>query len=121
MKAVLEMKAVLVTTASRGVFFGYYNEEEARPAGMPADVVALLKCRNVLYWSADVKGFRLKSVAQYGPRTFSKRLPSNRSLPLMEKNEARSRLTIEFPITNPRTPCSVSHQSNGIDGSRDDG
>jgi len=41
---------VLVTTANRGVFFGY-------TADGTGDVVVLHKCRNCLYWSAGVKGF----------------------------------------------------------------
>jgi hypothetical protein len=41
---------VLVTTAHRGVFFGYSRDE----AG---EKVTLANCRNVLYWGQAVKGF----------------------------------------------------------------
>lgn len=44
-------RPVLVTTAHRGVFFGYAN---GAPAG---ETIKLKRARNCLYWSADVKGF----------------------------------------------------------------
>jgi len=44
-------RPVLVTTAHRGVFFGYTTEE-----GTPK-TMQLTRARNCLYWSADVKGF----------------------------------------------------------------
>jgi hypothetical protein len=43
-------RAVLVTTAHRGVFFGWAIETDGA-------IVKLRAARNCLYWSADVKGF----------------------------------------------------------------
>lgn len=43
-------RAVLVTTAHRGVFFGYATDTSGA-------TIKLRKCRNCLYWSTDVKGF----------------------------------------------------------------
>ncbi len=43
-------RAVLVTTAHRGVFFGYAVET----AG---STIKLRAARNCLYWSSDTKGF----------------------------------------------------------------
>ena len=43
---------ILVTTAHRGVFFGYFDSSES--AG---EIVTLTKARNVLYWSEETKGF----------------------------------------------------------------
>jgi len=44
-------KPVLVTTAHRGVFFGY----ESGP--LKGGVLTVVEARNCIYWSADVKGF----------------------------------------------------------------
>lgn len=43
-------RPVLVTTAHRGVFFGYSDNTDG-------DTITLERCRNCIYWSADVKGF----------------------------------------------------------------
>ncbi len=43
-------RPVLVTTAHRGVFFGYADATDG-------DVVKLRAARLCLYWSRDVKGF----------------------------------------------------------------
>jgi hypothetical protein len=43
-------KPVLVTTAHRGVFFGYTNDPDG-------ETITLTRARNCLYWTADVKGF----------------------------------------------------------------
>jgi hypothetical protein len=51
-------RPVLVTTAHRGVFFGYAKET----AG---DVISLSKARLCVYWSTDVKGFM--GLAANGP------------------------------------------------------
>jgi len=51
-------RAVLVTTAHRGVFFGYATDT----AG---DVIKLRAGRNCLYWSTDVRGFL--GLARTGP------------------------------------------------------
>jgi hypothetical protein len=51
-------RAVLVTTANRGVFFGYATDTEG-------ETIKLRAARNCLYWSADVKGFL--GLAAMGP------------------------------------------------------
>jgi hypothetical protein len=45
-------RPVLVTTAHRGVFFGYLNGDDDG-----GTTVKLHRARNCIYWSADVKGF----------------------------------------------------------------
>ena len=50
--------AVLVTTAHRGVFFGYADN-------IDGETIALKDARLCLYWSADVKGFM--GLASAGP------------------------------------------------------
>ena len=54
------MKAVLVTTEFRGVFFGYVKNDKALPAE-----ITLTKARNCIYWSADCGGFL--GLASKGP------------------------------------------------------
>ena len=56
-------RAVVVTTAHRGVFFGY-------TADTSADVIKLRAARNCLSWSSDVKGFM--GLAATGPDKQSK-------------------------------------------------
>ncbi len=51
-------RAVLVTTAHRGVFFGYATETEG-------ETVQLRRGRNCVYWSSDVRGFM--GLASAGP------------------------------------------------------
>lgn len=51
-------KAVLVTTAHRGVFFGYATE-------ISGDTIKLRAGRLCIYWSADMKGFM--GLASIGP------------------------------------------------------
>ncbi len=53
-----ELAAVVVTTAHRGVFFGY---------GMPtdADTIRLERARMCVYWSADMRG--VLGLAAQGP------------------------------------------------------
>ncbi len=54
-------RAVLVTTAKRGVFFGY-----APPSYKPnAKTIIIEQARCVVYWSADCKGFL--GLAAIGP------------------------------------------------------
>jgi hypothetical protein len=43
-------RPVMVTTAHRGVFFGYATETDG-------PTITLTRARNCVYWSADVKGF----------------------------------------------------------------
>lgn len=56
-------RGVLITTAHRGVFFGYTSA--AGPDIIKAKSVSLKLARNCLYWSADVKGF--EGLAVTGP------------------------------------------------------
>lgn len=51
-------RPVLVTTAHRGVFFGYATRTDG-------DTIKLSRARNCLYWSADVRGFM--GLAANGP------------------------------------------------------
>lgn len=51
-------RAVMVTTAHRGVFFGYATDTDG-------EIVKLKRARLCLYWSADVKGFM--GLAANGP------------------------------------------------------
>ncbi len=57
-KRVMAERAVLVTTAHRGVFFGYAAETGG-------ETIKLKRARLCLYWSADVKGFM--GLAASGP------------------------------------------------------
>ena len=57
-KANGDERAVMVTTAHRGVFFGYATETDG-------EIVKLKRARLCLYWSADVKGFM--GLAANGP------------------------------------------------------
>jgi len=43
-------RPVIVTTAHRGVFFGYATDTKG-------ETIELADCRNVIYWSADCNGF----------------------------------------------------------------
>ncbi len=43
-------RPVIVTTANKGVFFGYATDTDG-------DQIKLSRARNCLYWSADCKGF----------------------------------------------------------------
>ena len=49
---------VIVTTAHRGVFFGYANKTDG-------ETIALKRARLCIYWSADCKGFM--GLAANGP------------------------------------------------------
>jgi len=51
-------RAVVVTTAHRGVFFGYATKTDG-------PTIKLEKARNCVYWSSDVKGFM--GLASGGP------------------------------------------------------
>ena len=57
-KAAAKERAVIVTTAHRGVFFGYATDTDG-------DVIELKRSRLCVYWSADVKGFM--GLADRGP------------------------------------------------------
>ena len=56
------MKAVLVTTAHRGVFFGY--RDGVSEATLPQKL-SLTDARNCVYWDASLKGFL--GLARFGP------------------------------------------------------
>jgi len=49
---------VLVTTAHRGVFFGYATETDG-------PTISLKRARNCVYWTADLRGF--VGLATVGP------------------------------------------------------
>lgn len=51
-------RPVIVTTAHRGVFFGYATDVDG-------ETIALKRSRNVVYWSTDVQGFM--GLAATGP------------------------------------------------------
>jgi hypothetical protein len=54
----LSERAVLVTTAYRGVFFGYAYETAGQ-------TIKLRAARNCIYWPSDTKGFM--GLAAHGP------------------------------------------------------
>ena len=56
-------RAVLVTTAHRGVFFGYATETDG-------EIVRLKRARLCIYWSTDMHGFM--GLASQGPSTSCK-------------------------------------------------
>jgi len=51
-------KPVLVTTAHKGVFFGYFSKREGT-------TVHLTRSRNCIYWPAENRGFL--GLAKWGP------------------------------------------------------
>ena len=53
-------RAVVVTTAHRGVFFGYATDTSG-------ETIRLRAGRNCIYWSSDIKGF--VGLAATGPST----------------------------------------------------
>jgi hypothetical protein len=56
-------RAVVVTTAHRGVFFGYASETSG-------EVIKLRAARLCIYWSADLRGFM--GLASHGPNNSCK-------------------------------------------------
>lgn len=68
-------RAYLVTTAHRGVFFGYADE-----GSISGTTITLYKARNCIYWSADVGGFL--GLATKGPTANCKIGPAAESLDL---------------------------------------
>ncbi len=56
-------RAVLVTTAHRGVFFGYASATDG-------NVIKLRAARNCIYWPSDNKGFL--GLASDGPKNGAK-------------------------------------------------
>ena len=71
------MKAVLVTTKYRGVFFGYLSEMPNAPAELD-----LSGCRNCIYWSGEVGGFL--GLAATGPTNKCRIGPTVDSITLYE-------------------------------------
>lgn len=59
----IKERAVIVTTAHRGVFFGYATKTDG-------STIELKRARNCVYWSADVHGFM--GLASAGPSRNSK-------------------------------------------------
>lgn len=57
------MKAVLITTEYRGVFFGWTEDYRG-------ETVTLKNCRNCIYWPATQGGFL--GLAAYGPKEGSR-------------------------------------------------
>jgi hypothetical protein len=57
-KTEVKERAVLVTTAHKGVFFGYATDTSG-------STIKLRACRNCVYWSADLRGFL--GLASQGP------------------------------------------------------
>jgi Domain of unknown function (DUF6948) len=56
-------RAVLVTTAHKGVFFGYARDTSG-------ESIALRAARLCVYWSADLRGFM--GLASHGPNSYCK-------------------------------------------------
>ena len=56
-------RAVLVTTAHKGIFFGYANDTSG-------ESIALRAARLCVYWSADLRGFM--GLASHGPSSACK-------------------------------------------------
>ena len=56
-------RAVIVTTAHRGVFFGYATDTDG-------ETVSLKRSRLCIYWSADLRGFM--GLAASGPNSSCK-------------------------------------------------
>lgn len=56
--AFTEERPVLVTTAHRGVFFGYATD-------IAGEILTLKRARLCIYWSADMQGFM--GLAAHGP------------------------------------------------------
>lgn len=57
-KAAEKLKAYLVTTSHRGVFFGYATD-------VSGTTITLSGARNCIYWSSALKGFL--GLATFGP------------------------------------------------------
>ncbi len=71
-------KAVVVTTARHGVFFGYVPTG----ANLEVDRITLKNCRMCVYWSADVKG--VMGLAATGPSSSCRITPAAPSFSINE-------------------------------------
>ena len=58
MKSKVNERPVIVTTAHRGVFFGYATDTEG-------ETISLKRSRLCLQWTADIRGFM--GLASFGP------------------------------------------------------
>lgn len=58
MKKEAKERAVIVTTAHRGVFFGYASNTDG-------DTIKLNRAKLCIHWTADLKGFM--GLASHGP------------------------------------------------------
>jgi hypothetical protein len=76
MKGMKMKKAVVVTTAHRGVFFGYIDEKTATDK----PTIKLNNARLCLYWSSNVKGFM--GLAVTGPTKGCRIGPEAKSITL---------------------------------------
>lgn len=74
-RADAKRKPVLVTTAHRGVFFGYMS-------GKPDKTVTLVRARCCIYWPAGTMGFL--GLASDGPQKGSKIGPAVSTLTLYD-------------------------------------
>ena len=75
MKKVKGPEALVVTTAHKGVFFGYGQSTDK-------DTIELKKCRMCVYWPADVRG--VLGLAVTGPLKGSRITPAVSSIILRE-------------------------------------
>src|SRR5579884_1805490 len=73
--------AVLVTTAHRGVFFGF-----AEPGDLDKKSIRVTRARLCIYWSADVKGFM--GLAATGPTAGCKIGPEVPAITLQDVTSA---------------------------------
>lgn len=69
-----KLRPVLVTTLHRGVFFGFTSAKQG------AEIVKLERCRNVLQWTAESKGFL--GLAANGPKQGARLGPAALSVEL---------------------------------------
>ena len=69
-------RAVVVTTAHKGVFFGYTSTSQPKEK----DSISLDKARMCVYWSADIKG--VMGLASSGPSSSCKIGPAVPSVTL---------------------------------------
>ena len=56
--AAISERPVLVTTAHKGVFFGFATDTSG-------ETIKLFRCRNCLYWGSSMRGF--VGLAAHGP------------------------------------------------------
>lgn len=74
-------KPFLVTTAHRGVFFGYGDGKVTESASGKTSIM-ISRARNCVYWPSDIRGFL--GLATSGPGKGSKVGPAVESLELFD-------------------------------------